>query len=145
MKPKTLKEIRVTENHYEDLRWSADFDWQRADLDELENIRRDLSETIGILSGWHNRRLTEKNHAYVYRVKQKLIDFQWKVNDEIQSKVQRETLRTRLLKAFNPEPRQEKQLTTDYGLTAPLKGSLFFKELRKQFPPRSKRSVQSHA
>ena len=139
MKPRKLSDIWDAEVYYDGLRWSSERPFEEYNDDELNNLRRDLSETISSLSKWLNRRLIPSKRARIKTIRRKLVDFRWHVVQEFQMRQQDRKHYERLENMLEPQPRKaDSPPPPPYGLHEPLKGSNFFRSISRVFAPRPK-------
>lgn len=138
MKPKNLEEIWDAETYYDELRWSTEYPFEQFNDQELDELRRDLSETISALSNWLNRKLLSQKRKRITTIRRKLVDFRWYVVEETQSRQRKGQHFQRLDNLIEPQPRVMVTTPTPYGLRQPLKGSDFFRDIPRIFAPRPK-------
>jgi len=136
VKLRNLYEVREAEIYYDELRWSGNPSLNELEEDELRILREDVSETIRVLEGWQNRRLKVKNLKLVKRVKAKLIDLLWELNELLYEQERVQAHWRRLENIWNPQPTENVFTAEHYGLQDSLKATPFYRWISDIFNPR---------
>lgn len=135
MKLTKLTDAWVAETHYDRLRWSSENVLEELDVEKLNELRDDLTETIGEVNHWRSRSRSPIRIIRLYMVRNKLTDFRWYVIRELQRKEQHRQHFERLDGIMSPKIRESGSVSPAYGLSTPLKGTPYHVDISASLAP----------